>query len=58
MNKKIVITLTIIIAILILGFLRVWTDTNIFGSQKINSYEYFLGCWQGDVRVCDYDPFD
>jgi len=52
------IVLVAALVLFLLGFVRVWTDTNIFGKQKINSYEYFANCWMGDVRVCDLDPFN
>ncbi len=55
---KNLISLVFIALLISVGFLRVWSDTNIFGTTKINSFEYFGGCWQGDVRLCDYDPFD
>lgn len=57
MNKKILIFI-ILIAIILLGFIKIWPQYSIFGTQRINSFELLGGCWMGDVRVCDYDPFE
>ncbi|KKP56536.1 MAG: hypothetical protein UR50_C0002G0029 [Parcubacteria group bacterium GW2011_GWC1_34_10] len=57
MNKSKIIVL-ILIFIFLLGFIPIWTHVNIFGSERINSYEFFGNCWLGDVRLCDYDPFN
>ena len=56
--KKVVVTVLIIIAFLILGLARIWGHSNLFGGAKINTYEKIFNCWAGDVKVCDYDPFD
>ena len=48
----------VLLVLLILSLVPVWTTANIFGEQRINSIEYFGGCWQGDVRICNYNPFD
>ena len=58
MEKAVVIILIILAIVFSLGFIRIWTTASLFGEWKINSYEHFGGCWQGDVRVCDYDPFE
>ena len=59
MNKKlIIIIIFILITLVLLGFARIWSQTNIFGTQRINTFEFFGKCWMGDVRVCDYDPLD
>ena len=53
-----VILAFVVLAIFVFGFVRIWPHANIFGVQKINTYEFLSGCWEGDVRVCDYDPFE
>jgi len=56
MKKKWI--LLVFFALVIFGFIPLWDQTSLFGTRKINSYELFGGCWQGDVRLCDYNPFD
>ena len=48
----------VLLLLLILSLVPIWPVASIFGEWKINSLEYFGGCWQGDVRLCDYNPFD
>jgi len=50
--------LMVAILLILLSFSRIWPHTNMFGTERINSFEFFGGCWQGDVRMCDYDLFD
>ena len=59
LKRSVTFLLTLaMLVILALGFVRLWPHANIFGTKKINTYEFLGGCWQGDVRVCDYDPFE
>lgn len=57
MHKKLII-LVLPFAIFLLGFVKAWPHRTIFGVSRISSYEFFLNCWKGDVRMCDYDPFE
>ncbi|KKT42337.1 MAG: hypothetical protein UW30_C0001G0062 [Candidatus Giovannonibacteria bacterium GW2011_GWA2_44_13b] len=50
--------LIVFLTIFVLSLIRFWPTSNIFGESRINSLEYFGDCWQGDVRICDYDLFD
>lgn len=55
---KIIVIILILIVLVALSFVRIWPNNNIFGTQKINTFELFGKCWMGDVRVCNYDPFN
>lgn len=55
---KVIYILIILLIIFTLGSIRIWDHQNLFGTKKINTFEKFGNCWQGDVRVCDYDFFD
>jgi len=50
--------IVIAISILVLSLLPMWQHQNLFGSERINFLEHFGGCWEGDIRLCDYNPFD
>ncbi|MCI0619855.1 hypothetical protein L0Y40_02360 [Candidatus Wolfebacteria bacterium] len=52
------IVVIIVVAVVVLGFVRTWPHTDLEGVRRINSYEFLGRCWQGDVRLCDFDPFD
>jgi len=52
------LVIIIAIGILILSLLPIWQHNNLFGGKRINSIEYFGNCWEGDVRLCDYNLFD
>jgi len=59
MNKKfVIITIIGLVLFFVVGFIRLWTHESIFGTERINLYELLGNCWQGDVRTCDYDPFE
>lgn len=57
-DMKNLIIIFVVILIVLFGFVPLWPHESMFGAGKINSYEFFGGCWRGDVRVCDYNPFD
>jgi branched-subunit amino acid transport protein AzlD len=58
MGKKAIITLLVLVALIIIMFTRIWPHASLEGTRNINTLEFMGGCWMGDVRVCDYDPFE